>query len=270
MIVGRRVISMFVPGLVVAALLAVAAGPAGAQSGLEIMQKQRDLLRVKDEEEVQLMKLVSRNGEVKERRIVRLTITDTADLSKILIRYLSPRDVENTGLLIWEAKDGNDDQWLYLPATKKVKRIASSSKKNRFMGTDFAFEDLRPESLGLHRYTVVGHERVDGQECYVIEALPANARHAADSGYSKRTLWIRKDNHYTVKREYYDKKGKLEKVATERKLVNVRGTVWRASELEMSDVQAGSRTLVVIERRALDKGLKESQFTEVALTREGP
>lgn len=255
--------------LLLAGLLALGPGAAWAQSGLEIMKKQRDLHRAKDEEETQLMKLINKAGEVKQRRVVRYTLTDPQDLNKILIRFLAPRDVENTGLLTWEAKDGNDDQWLYLPATKKAKRIASSGKKNRFMGTDFAFEDLRPENLGLHKYTLVGSESVDGQECYVIEAVPATERQAADSGYSKRKLWIRKDNYYTVKREYHDKKGKVEKVQTDRKLVNVKGTTWRANEVEMHDVQGGTRTVVQVESRALDKGLKESAFTEGELTRGG-
>jgi hypothetical protein len=241
-----------------------------AQTGGEIMQTQHDRHRVHDEEEVQLMKLVNKHGDVKDRRIVRYALTGADDLSKLLVRFRSPRDVENTALLTWEAKDGNDDQWLYLPAIKKPKRIASSSKKNRFMGTDFSFEDLRPENLSLHNYTLIGSETIDGQDCFVIEAVPATERQASDSGYSKRKLWIRKDNYYTVKREYLDKKGRLEKVEAERKLINVKGTVWRANEVEMADVQAGSKTIVTVERRAIDAGLKETAFTEAALTREGP
>ncbi|MBI4591171.1 MAG: outer membrane lipoprotein-sorting protein [Candidatus Rokubacteria bacterium] len=250
-------------------LVAFSPGEAGAQTGLRIMQKQRELQRAGDEEETWLMKLINKGGAVKERRVVTYTLTDAQDLSKILIRFLAPPDVENTGLLTWERKGGNDDQWLYLPATRKVKRIASSGKKNRFMGTDFAFEDLRPESLELHTYALIGTEVVEGQECYVVEAMPATERQAADSGYSRRKLWIRKDIYYTVKREYYDKRGKLEKVQAERLLVNVKGTLWRANEVEVRDVQAGTRTVVLVERRGLDAGLRESFFSEAELTRGG-
>jgi outer membrane lipoprotein-sorting protein len=257
--------------LTVGALLGQVDVPAAAaQSGLDIMEKQRDLHRTRDEEETQRMTLVSKGGETKQRRIVRYTLTGNDNLSKILIRYLAPRDVENTGLLTWEARDGDDDQWLYLPATKKVKRIASSGKKNRFMGTDFAFEDLRPENLTAHKYAVLATETVDGQPCWVIEAVPANAKQAADSGYSKRKLWVRQDNYYTAKREYYDKRDKLEKVQTDRKLRNVKASVWRADEVEMHDVQAGTKTIAAIEKRELDKGLNDSLFTEAELARGGP
>ena len=227
------------------------------------------ILFVEDEEEVLLMRLVSKTGEVKERRLIRYTLTGPDTLSKILIRFLAPRSLEKTGLLTWEALNGDDDQWLYLPATRKVKRVAASGKSHRFMGTDFAYEDMHPESVRLHRYELVGSQTVEGQDCHVIEAVPATERQAADSGYSKRKVWVRKDNYFTVKREYYDRKGKLEKVGTERKLVQVTGTVWRAAELEMHDVEAGTRTILVVESRAVDKGLKESLLTETGLTQGG-
>ncbi len=249
-----------------AVTIALASGTSWAESAVEIMQKQRTLHQTRDEEEILLMKLLSKTGAVKERRLVRYTLTGPDHFSKLLIRFLAPRSVENTGLLTWEAQSGDDDQWLYLPATKKVKRIAATGKSHRFMGTDFAFEDMQPESVRLHRYELLGSETVDGQDCHVIEAVPATERHAAESGYSKRKLWVRKDNYFTVKREYHDRRGKLEKVGTERKLVQVKGTVWRATELEMHDLEAGTRTILVVESRAVDKGLRESLLTEAGLT----
>jgi len=256
----------------VLAALAVLVGmavPAWAQSGPEIMQKERTLHKVKDEEERQVIKLLNKAGAAKERRLVRWTLSGAGDLDRILVRFLAPRDVENTALLTWEGKDGNDDQWLYLPAVKKPKRIAASGKKNRFMGTDYAYEDLRPESTEVNTYTLAGSETVDGQECFVIEAVPATPRQAADSGYSRRKLWVRKDTYATVKREFYDKQGKLEKVETLRKLVNVKGSAWRANEIEMRDVQNGTTTVIVVESRTVDRGLKEDFFTEAELTRGG-
>jgi hypothetical protein len=127
------------------------------------MQKHRQVHRVKDEEEQLVLRLVSKSGAVKERRVVRFTMNGADDLNKILIRFLAPRDVENTALLTWEAKDGNDDQWLYLPATRNPKRIAAAGKKNRFMGTDFTYEDLRPENLAVHSYTSAGARRSTGR-----------------------------------------------------------------------------------------------------------
>lgn len=248
-------------------IIATAGAPALAQTGLEVMQKQRDLQRSRDEHEVVVMRLVSKTGDTKERGMSSYLRTGDDDRTKMLLRFVSPRDIENTGLLTWEGLRGDDDQWLYLPATGRAKRIPSSGKKNRFMGTDFSFEDLRPENLDLHQYTLVTSERLDGQDVFVIEAEPANSREAADSGYSKRKFWIRKDIYFTVKREFYDKKQRLEKVEVSRQLTNVAGTHWRANEIEMHDVQAGTRTIVLTQSRALDKGLKDTFFTEAELVR---
>ena len=255
----------------IAVLLPLAAGPAAAQAptALAIMQKHRELHRAKDEEETLAVKIVDKRGAIKQRRLVRSILTAPDGLSKVLIRFVAPRDIASTGLLIWEARDGDDDQWLYLPGVKKVKRIAASGKKNRFLGTDFAFEDLRPEALAAHRYESAGAETLDGQECWVIEAFPATERQAADSGYSKRKLWVRKDITQIVKREFYDTKGRLEKVQHDRRLVNVRGPLWRADEIEMHDVQSNGRTVLTLEKRTLDTGLKDSLFTETELAREG-
>jgi Outer membrane lipoprotein-sorting protein len=258
--------SLGVVAVLVVLLVGVAA-PAAAPSGLDIMRRQRDLQRARDETETAVMRIINRAGDVKERRIVNYELTRPDGLSKTLLRFLAPPDVENTALLTWEGRDGNDDQWLYLPATRRVKRVAASGKKNRFMGTDFSYEDLRPESLALHTYTLVGSERIEDAEYWVIEARPANERQATDSGYGKRLLWIRQDNHFTVKQEYYDKKDRLLKVASARNVVNVERTFWRAGELEMRDVQAGTRTVMVAEKRALNTGLDERVFTETELTR---
>lgn len=265
---GRWVtVAVVVLGVLLAGLPAGA--PAEEPTGLAIMQTQRRLHRVRDSEEIVLMKVVGRHGDVKERRLATYTLIGPDDLSKLLIRFLAPRDVQDTGLLTWEHADGDDDQWLYLPASRRVKRIASSARKTRFMGTDFAYEDLRPEALALHRYTLVGSESLDGRECFVVEAVPATPRQAADSGYGKRRLWIGKAHHVTLRIEYYDKRGRLAKIATARNVVNVTGTVWRADETEMRDVQGGTRTVMIVERRRLDTGLGDSFFTETELRRGG-
>jgi hypothetical protein len=170
--------------LCVVALAVLAPASAAAQSGLDVMKRQRELQRVRDEEERQVLKLVSKSGAAKERRLVRYTLTGPGDLDKILVRFQAPRDVENTALLTWEAKDGNDDQWLYLPSVKKPKRIAASGKKNRFMGTDFAYEDLQPENLAVHAYALAAPETLDGVDCFVIDAeAEYEGRYAAAQRY---------------------------------------------------------------------------------------
>jgi hypothetical protein len=256
--------------LLIATWIGTQTGAAAAETGLDVMRRQRELQQARDEETALRMTLVSKSGDRRERRIVNYVLTGADHLSKTLLRFLAPRDVENTGLLTWERPDGDDDQWLYLPAVGKVKRIVSSGKKTRFMGSDLAYEDLRPENLALHRYTLERSERVDGHDCFLIEAVPATPRQATESGYSKRRLWIRQDIYLTVRAEYTDTLSRLEKVAEMRDVVHVRGSVWRPNEFEMRSVQLGTRTVVHVERRRLDQGLPETFFTQAELIRGRP
>ena len=238
-----------------------------AQSGMDIIKRQKDLLKTKDEYETQKMVLVNAQGQTKERRIERYTKTDANDLNKILIRFLSPRDVENTALLTWEWQGGDDDQWLHLPAIGNPKRIGSSGKKNRFMGTDFSYEDLRPESIDSYSYKLIGSEACDGGSCFVVEAVPRTERERQDSGYGRRKFWIRKDNYYSVKREFYDTAGTLEKIERSTGIKNVVGSVWRAGSIEMEDVKKRTKTILTGEERRINQGLSEQIFTERELTK---
>ena len=242
---------------------------AGAQTAAEIMQTHRTRQAARDEEEHLLMKLVDKGGDVKQRKLVRYLLRGRDQLNKVLIRFSAPRDVEGTAMLTFEGPDGRDEQWLYLPSAKKTRRVAASGKKNKFMGTEFASEDLLPEPVALNRYTLAGEQPVDGQPCWVLEAVPATDRQAEDSGYSKRKLWVRKDAHAIVRREFYDKRGRLEKIQHDRKLALVTGTIWRPAEVEMANEQSGNRTILIVESRAVDKGLKEDLFTEAEMLRGG-
>ena len=163
----------------------------------------------------------------------------------MLIKFLAPADIRNTGLLTWEQPgDKEDDQWIYLPATRTPKRIASSGKKGAFMNTDLAFEDLRPEDLDAHTYNVLREEDLGGQKCWVIEALPSTDKEKLESGYGKRVFWVRKDLHLTVQTEFYNKSDKLLKRQTFSDLVNVGGEMWRAKRVRVETLDRKTATRV--------------------------
>lgn len=244
-------------------LISILIAPAIAfadMSGKEIMEKQKQLQQANDEKEMLSMKLVDKKGNVKDREVMRYSLKTGSGLNKIMMVFLKPTDVKGTGLLTWEQKDRDDDQWLYLPELGKEKRIASGGKKNKFMGTDFAFEDLRPENLSVHDYNLVGSEQADGKDCFVIEALPVG-KEEKESGYGKRKLWIRKDIFFTVKIEYYDRKGKLIKVQENKNAKTVAGSVWRSDEIIMKDLEDEHQTSLVVQNRAVNKGLEEDFFS---------
>ncbi len=255
-----------VTSIVLAAILAsycLSQITAAAQdlSGRQIMEKQKELQRLQDEEEVLDMQLIDSKGRTKERKIIRYTMKTPEDLDKLLIKFTYPPDVKGTALLTWEHQNQDDDQWLYPPALRKEKRIASSGKKNKFMGTDFAYEDLRSEKLDVHEYNLLGTETSEGDEYFVVEALPATEKEKRESGYSKRKLWVKKDIFFTLKIEYFDKGGNLAKIQSNSELKNVGGGTYRADTTKMDNLQEKHQTVLTVKGRKANQGLEESLFT---------
>jgi hypothetical protein len=179
-----------------------------------------------------------------------------------MVRFVSPADVKNTGLLTVE-KGADDEQWLYLPDLKKSKRIAGASKANSFMGTDFSNYDMRTEDLAGHDYAKKGEDTVDGRACYVVEAKPKNDDVKESTGYSRRTVWVDKERFTIPKCEYYSSKNdKLLKVLTTEGWKQVSG-LWRPSTLNMENKQEGSKTVVTYDKgREINKGIPEKTFTK--------
>jgi outer membrane lipoprotein-sorting protein len=252
-----------------AALLAIAlAAPAGAQSGLEIMKEQQRRHQAKSEELRVKVTLLDPTGKEKERELQILSSTDQAGLSKVLIKFLAPPDIRNTGLLTWEQPaDQDDDQWLYLPATRKANRIASSGKKGSFMNTDLAYEDLRPEDLDAHTYNVLREEDLGGQKCWVIEALPSTDKEKLESGYGKRVFWVRKDLYLTVQTEFYNKSDKLFKRQTFSDLVNVGGEMWRAKAMRVETLDRKTASVLTTLEDKVNQKVDENLLTQQGLTR---
>jgi hypothetical protein len=251
--------------IALAGLLAMSiATPAFAEEPVEVIRRSVAAHRLPDEKEDRTMRIVAASGDAKERQITVWSMTTPAGRSKTLARFTAPRDVEGTAILTWEGEAGQSgDQWFFLPALRKAKRIASGGRKVRFMGTDFSYEDLAPEDPSSWAYVAAGEGEVDGAACWIFDATPVSP--SVDTGYTKRRLSVRKDNLYIVRRELFDTSGTLTKVQTDRKLVNVAGTAWRADEVTMEDKTSGSSTVLTIRSREHSKGLKEDLFTTAAL-----
>ena len=233
-----------------------------------IMQK-NDQQRKADDERLQLvMKLINKRGKERVRRVTQITKTDADGNEKSLIRFLSPADVKGTGLLTIEHSDRDDDQWLYLPALKKIRRISASDKSDNFMGSDFAYEDLASEEMENYDYKLLKNETVDGVDCYVIEAVPNNDKEKKESGYSKREIWIRKDNFVGIRTKYYDRKGELLKIFRTSDIRMIDGSdKWRAHRMDMENIKTAHKTVLLFSNFVINKGIEDKFFTKRYLER---
>ncbi|MGF1543256.1 MAG: outer membrane lipoprotein-sorting protein [Parvularculaceae bacterium] len=179
-----------------------------------------------------------------------------------LVIFASPRDVEGTALLSHAMILAPDDQWLYLPALKRVKRISSSNKSGAFVGSEFAFEDFTIQELNKFTYKYVGEEELDGETMDVIERFPRYEK----SGYTKQVTWTDQDIFQPRKVEFYDRKGDLRKTLTLSDYREYDG-VWRAHTLSMVNHQTDKTTDLVYEDYSFKNGLDANDFEQSILTR---
>ncbi len=235
-------------------------------TGKQIIEKQEELQKVDSEYGEELMLIKDMKAGSQEKRQARRYGKETAEgLGRALFAFLSPADIAGTAVLTWEQEE-KDDQWLYMPATKKMQRIASGSKKTYFMGTDFTYEDMEGEDIDNFNYKVLKTESltVDRKKwsCWVIESVPANSQKKRESSYSKRVMWVDQKTFVTLKIEFFDRRKRLMKTQTVFELENVTGTVWRAKKTMMSNRSKKSQTLTMVTKRKVNEPMADEIFTE--------
>jgi len=178
------------------------------------------------------------------------------DGDKRIIYFEEPRDVKGTAFLVHTKKQGNDDQWLYLPALRRVKRIASKNQSGPFVGSEFAYEDLSSQEVEKYTYRFLRDETYQGQLCHVIERYPVDT----SSGYSRQIVWIDQTEYRQWKVEYYDRKKTLLKTLKIDGYKSYGKDYWRADRFFMENHQTGKTTELLWSKYLFTKGLKERDF----------
>lgn len=257
-----------VPAAVVllATLIVLPAGlsqvDAAEDRGLSIMEEQRRINGgYRDELVLYKMILVNAKGDRSDRSLELRTLEGHDAGDKTLLTFRDPPDVRGTTLLIHENRAGDDDQWLYLPALRRSRRIASSNKSSSFVGSELAYEDLAPNEVTKHQYKYLREETLDGVPVWVIESVPR----FKDSGYSRRELFVRRDNHQMARVNGYDRKGQLLKVGRWDGWWKVMDKRWRARSLRIENVQSGKSTILEILNVKFGNGYSPSEFSARAL-----
>jgi len=248
--------------LAVAIILATSFGVKAQLTGSQIIEKAYNLPTGDDQTSVLTMTLTNKSGQTRVRKIQQYT-KDLGDTEKSIMFFLSPADVKNTSFMNWSYdSDKSDDQWIYLPALKKIKRISSDSKNDYFMGSDFTYDDLGDRKLDADNHKFIKEETIDGQVCYVVESVSKDE----DYMYSKTKTWIRKDNFIGKKKEFYDEDGDLLKVLSIKKVENISG-LWIISHSEMKNVQKNHKTSMQLSAIKVNTGVSASKFSERMMMR---
>lgn len=227
----------------------------------QILERQKQRHEFKGEKAAMVMLLVNRKGEKKKRALRSYKKTMADGLSRSLLIFTEPADLDGTSILAVETEPGEVAQWIYLPAGKSLQRVTSRAKTDYFMGTDFTYEDMESDNLDNYTLSITGSETVDDADCWIIEAVPVPAKRK-ESGYSKRVFAVQKDIFFTVRIEFFDRRGRLIKTQTNHDLDNVEGEKWVARKTLVDNRRNKHKTLVGLAGLEVDPELDDEIFTE--------
>jgi len=198
------------------------------------------------------MTLINAAGQ-KKIRTMKMKVLEGESEDKSLMEFLTPADVRGTKFLSYEHVNRDDDQWLYLPALKRVKRIASKNKSGSFMGSEFSYEDLSASNVKKYIYEEGEAKKVDGE--YVVHFKPVSKY----SGYTKLISFVDSKTFLIHKIEYYDRKKELLKVATFGEYKKISG-VYRIGKISMNNVQNDKNTILIWSKEEIKNRLRSKDF----------
>lgn len=231
--------------------------------GLKIIKKVYDRPTGDDQSANLTMVLIDSRGNKRVREIKQF-LKKNNDIEKKIMFFISPADVRNTSFMNWSyQKEGkDDDQWIYLPALKRVKRISSDGKSDYFMGSDFTYDDLGDRQPSADNHKFLGMEKLDNEECYIIESTPKEEEYM----YFKTLTWIIKDKWIGKKKEFYDEDGDLLKILKVKKYEKISG-YWIILHSEMKNLQKKHSTDMSLTDVKINTKIQDGQFTERMMKR---
>ncbi|MFQ5455729.1 MAG: outer membrane lipoprotein-sorting protein [Nitrospirota bacterium] len=209
-----------------------------------------------------IMILKNRNGQISTRKIRSRLLEGEKDGDKFLIIFDHPPDIKGTAFLSYTHINRQDEQWLYLPALKRIKRIASNNQSGPFMGSEFAYEDIISQEVDNYTYKYLRDEKLNGLDCFVVERYPVDP----NSSYKRHVVWYDKEEYRMQKNDLYDRyNNRLIKTLTfigHRLYLN---KYWRADEYHMVNHITGKETVFVWKNRGLHSGYTARDFTKNSL-----
>ena len=209
------------------------------------------------------MELKNKQGQTSVREVRVKTLEVEGDGDKGLSIFDTPADIKGTASLTYSHALKPDEQWLYLPALKRVKRISSKNKSGPFMGSEFAYEDISSQEIEKYTYKYIKDETLNGIDCFVVERYPAYKH----SGYTRQVAWINKQEYRPEKIDFYDRKNTLLKTLNYSGYQQYLNKFWRADVMHMINHQTGKSTTLSWKDYQFKTGLTKKDFSRNSLKR---
>lgn len=210
------------------------------------------------------MILIDKKGHERVRELRRFS-KDKGEDRRFIMFFRAPADVKDTAFLTYDydAYEADDDQWLYLPALRKTKRIATSDKSGSFMGSDFNYSDMTRKNLDAHDYKIIKEDDVRGSKTWVIESLPRTKEEKEETGYEKSVLFVRQDNYMVVRAVHWVLNSKDLKYLDMKELEQIDG-IWTPLSIEMTTKNGKTvehKTVLQFDNVKYNQNLSEDMFT---------
>ncbi|MDC8758952.1 outer membrane lipoprotein-sorting protein [Janthinobacterium fluminis] len=202
------------------------------------------------------MTLRDKQGSLSVRQMQGAVYETAKDGDKSLIVFQAPNDIRGTAFLTFAHGNRPDDQWLYLPAIKRTKRIASDNRMGSFMGSEFAFEDMGSQELDKYNYRLLGEEKLGDIAAFKLERTPK----AEGSGYSRQVVWVDAQRYIPLRIDYYDRKNEPLKTLLYGAYQQFKNKYWRAEKMEMQNQQNGKSTTIAYSGYQFQVGVTEDHF----------
>lgn len=264
-------VGLIATGLLGTMLLHTDPAQAKPNDAEKIMERNFIANRFDDSSSNASFQLINKNGDRRVRETFGTTKLQAKGLdTKRMTRFMSPSDIKNTVTLLVEHSDGDDDMWIYLPALKKTRRIASSNKSESFVGTDLSYGDVIGHKVADWQHKIIGTEGVQGRQCTIVESTPKSKAIADISGYGKRVLWIDNESALALKTEFFNTNQQLLKTSSLSKIVNVdkEKQRWQPMLMEVQNLLTGHKTIIEWKNFKANQGVKDDYFTQRYLERE--
>ena len=226
---------------IVIAVLSITVTSADDPKARKIMEKVDALDDGDNSTSEMKMILIDKNGKQRVRKLSTFMKDRGKDTLRLMF-FVSPADVKNVGFLTYDYDDPekDDDQWLYLPALRKTKRIASTDKSGSFMGSDLNYSDMTTRSLEDYDFTLKKEMEVKGKRVWLIESIPRTRDVIEETGYKKSLLFVRQDNYFVIRAINWEEDGNYLKYMDVKKLELIDG-IWVGTERHVTRKQGKKR-----------------------------
>lgn len=264
-IIGMGLLAVFVIGS-----LGAHAANAGEQKDLPeasaLLRKAAQAIHIQNEESWYMMRIFDADGKESGTRKMHVWFKSKVDTeNKLLIKFTEPANIRGTGILTLLQKGETAEQWLYLPAYRKVRRIRKGNENEAFLGSDFSMADISAEHESSFDFKNTGVQKCDKFDCYVLQGTPKADLEKESQIYSKKIIYVRKDSGLNVRTEFYNNDGKLEKVMVLNGVKQDGAKRWVADQIEMKNLLTKTHTTLDFEKRDTEKVPADSTFTQAFL-----